>query len=570
MLRYLFSIITISLIFTSCSTDVEPKKNILVAKGGKKYGGEFRFMSKEKVDNLFPLYAYNLFSQRVNLHIFETLLKVDPNTNQILPGVAESYFKSEDGKKYTFIIRKNIFFHPDACFGDKLHALDANDIKTTLEFACSGIEILNKQSSLLQGKIIGSTNYYNNTKTKYLNTGISGIKVINNHTIEVSLNEPYAKFELLLTHPSLSIFPIEAYSKYGNAVGNHPIGTGPFMLEKMNSSGIDLIRNANYWRKDKHGNKLPFLEKVKMTYAQTKISELHSFKNHKIDMVMEIPVEEVKDMLGSLKDAQNGKNIPHKVYGQPSYSVNYIAFSCDQKPFDNPQVRKAINFAVNRKEIIEQALNGEGYLAENGFVPNMKGYASEWVFGVEYNPDLARKLLSDAGYPKGKGFPKISLWLNSEKGTMKYKWCKNYVSQLKNQLNIDVEIKLCKISEREEAIADGSAICWRAGWVADYPDAEGFLSIFYSKNKFSSNNLNAFHYVNKNFDKNYNLALIEQDSVKRMKYLTLCDQQIIDDAVVFPVYRDDFLVFLNLKVRGFTVNSMEIFDLSEVYIKKVK
>ena len=190
--------------------------------------------------------------------------------------------------------------------------------------------------------------------------------------------------------------------------------------------------------------------------------------------------------------------------------------------------------------------------------------------GGEYNPDLARKLLSDAGYPKGKGFPKISLWLNSEKGTMKYKWCKNYVSQLKNQLNIDVEIKLCKISEREEAIADGSAICWRAGWVADYPDAEGFLSIFYSKNKFSSNNLNAFHYVNKNFDKNYNLALIEQDSVKRMKYLTLCDQQIIDDAVVFPVYRDDFLVFLNLKVRGFTVNSMEIFDLSEVYIKKVK
>ena len=167
------------------------------------------------------------------------------------------------------------------------------------------------------------------------------------------------------------------------------------------------------------------------------------------------------------------------------------------------------------------------------------------------------------------GFPKIYLWVNTQKGTMKYDWCKNYVTQLKKQLNIDFEIKLCKINEREEAIANGEAICWRAGWVADYPDAEGFLSIFYSKNKFTSDNKNAFHYSSEDFDKNYNFSMVEQDSIKRLQYLTSCDQKIINDAVVFPVYRDDFLVFLNLKVRGFKVNSMEIFDLSEVFIKEV-
>ena len=333
MLKRLFPLLTIALYLFSCTAPQESKKPVLKAKGNKKYGGEFRFMSTEKVDNLFPLYAYNVFAQRINLQIFETLLKVDPDTDEILPGIASSYFKSEDGKKYTFTLRKNIFFHSDDCFGGKLHALTAQDVKTTLEFACSGMDDLNKQSSLLKGKIVGSTSFYNESFTSFPKTGVSGIKVINNNTIEINLNEPYAKFDLLLTHPSLSIFPIEAFYKYGENIGVHPVGTGPFILDKMNEFGISLKRNENYWRKDDIGNELPFLSNVQMTYSKTKTSEIKSFKTHKTDMVMEIPVEEVEGMLGSLKDAQSGKNLPHKVFAQLSYSVNYIAFSCDQKLF---------------------------------------------------------------------------------------------------------------------------------------------------------------------------------------------------------------------------------------------
>ena len=109
---------------------------------------------------------------------------------------------------------------------------------------------LNKQSSLLKGKIVGSTSFYNESSTSFPKTGVSGIKVINDNTIEINLNEPYAKFDLLLTHPSLSIFPIEAYYKYGQNIGFHPVGTGPFLLDKMNDAGISLKRNENYWRKD--------------------------------------------------------------------------------------------------------------------------------------------------------------------------------------------------------------------------------------------------------------------------------------------------------------------------------
>ena len=567
MTRFFILFISAFCFLLSCST---PKKEQVkaIGKGGKIYGGKFNFMSKEKVDNLFPLYAYNVFSQRINLQIFETLLKTDPKTNEIVSGLAESYKVSTDGKKYTFKIRKGVHFHSNPCFSEDKHLLNAYDVKYTLEFACSGLEI-NKQSSLLLGKIKGSKQYYNQSSKKLDKNGIAGIKVIDDYTLQVELENSYAKFDLLLTHPSLSIFPIEAYQKYGDKIGLYPIGTGPFILNKMSSSGVLLSKNNNYWRSDDLGNKLPFLDTIEMSYIKAKKSELESFKKNEIDMVMEVPVEHVKSMFGSLKDAQNGKNTPHKVFSQSSYSVNYIAFSCAQKPFDNPKVRKAINYAVDRNRIVEEALNGEGYMAKNGVVPEITGYNSELVVGVDYNPTLARKLLKEAGFPNGKGFPPISLWVNTVKGTLSYNWCMDYVKQLKKVLNIDLKIKLCNINERELAIEMGEALCWRAGWVADFPDAESFLGIFYSENKFGKNGLNAFQYVNNSFDKSYLMALVERDPIKRGEYLVACDQQIIDDAVVVPVYRDDFLVFLNLKVRDFSVNSMEIIDLSAVYIKEI-
>jgi peptide/nickel transport system substrate-binding protein len=145
------------------------------------------------------------------------------------------------------------------------------------------------------------------------------------------------------------------------------------------------------------------------------------------------------------------------------------------------------------------------------------------------------------------------------------------VDQVKKVLNVDLKIKLCTIEERNEAIANGTAKIWRSGWVADYPDAESFLSIFYSGN-ISDNNgaVNTFRFNSPEYDVLFEKALRELNTEKRNELLVKCDQMIVDQAPVMPVLTDDFIIMVNARVRDFKTNSMENLDFSEIYIKELK
>ena len=138
------------------------------------------------------------------------------------------------------------------------------------------------------------------------------------------------------------------------------------------------------------------------------------------------------------------------------------------------------------------------------------------------------------------------------------------VEQLRTELNINIKIKLCDYAEREAAIASGKAIIWRAGWIADYPDPASFLSVIYG----SGMTANAFHFSNSTFDKNYESALVEKNPATRAKLLLSCAQQIIDDAMLLPIYNDNMLIMINARVKGVTANPMEMIDFTEVFIKE--
>jgi len=141
--------------------------------------------------------------------------------------------------------------------------------------------------------------------------------------------------------------------------------------------------------------------------------------------------------------------------------------------------------------------------------------------------------------------------------------------QIKQNLGIELKIKLCTIDEREKAIASGQAKIWRSGWVADYPDAENFLSLFHSRNiKENSAEVNAFKFRNKAYDTMFEKALRELDEKKRNDLYAKCDQMIIDEAAVMPILTDDFMIMINAHVRDFQINSMENLDFSTIYIKE--
>ena len=231
--------------------------------------------------------------------------------------------------------------------------------------ACSGLEI-NKMNYLLVDRIEGARDFFNRSKKSLPKEGVSGIQVLDKQTIQINLNEPFIGFDKILSHTNLGIFPKEAYEMYGAEIGKHPVGTGPFMLEKMAADGVTLTRNPNYWRKDEFGNQLPFLDKVIMTYAKSKKSELLAFRNKEIDLVLQIPVDEIDNMIGSLADAQAGKNVKHKVESVPAFHMNFLSFACNSPEFKDPRVRQAFALAIDKVDLVDNHLKGEGWPAKKG------------------------------------------------------------------------------------------------------------------------------------------------------------------------------------------------------------
>lgn len=549
------------LFFASCSRNSTPEQ--IQALGGKNYGGTFRFMSLEKVSALFPMHSMDIYSQRINTHIYESLFRESDDNQLVAPHLIESYSKSANGLVFTFNLKKGVKFHEDPCFKDKTRELTAKDVAFVLQFACSKSE-LNHLSHLLVSKIVGSEEYYNNK-----NKTITGIRIFDSYKFSITLTQPFTNFEKLLSHPSLGIFPEEALKKYGNSILTHPVGTGPFVLDKITENGISLKRNNNYWRKDKFGNSLPFLAHIEMKYGKDKNSELKAFQNNEIDIILNVPAENVTNLFGSLNEAQKGKNQKHKVYSRKSSRINYLAFSTKRKPFNDNLVRKAFLYAIDVSQVTNDVLMGEGIPARRGFIPEINGYESDSSFLIEFNQQKAKSLLAQAGYPLGNGFPPLTLWVNTLSGTSTNLWTKNIAEQLKKNLNIDVKIKLCSFNERQEAIKKGEAVFWKTGWIADYPDPESFVSVFYQKYSQINSSWGNISCLNKDFDNTYISYLLEKNQAKRNQFLNKCNQYIMDEAIILPVYFEDLFMVYNLKIRDFTVNSIETMDLSSVYLKEL-
>ena len=560
----LFLVLSLMLL-TGCGENKISDNTVLV-KGGVRYGGEFRFMSKEKVSDLFPLKITDVYANRISSQIFEGLLKIDPSNTQVIPSLAESFQVSDESRLFTFKLVKGVFFHDNACFKDgKGREVKASDFKYSMEFACSNNK-LNSLYWLLKDKVVGAKEYFDGTASE-----VSGIKVIDDYTLQIELKVSFSAFDKLVTHGGLSVFPKEAYEKYGDDILSNPVGTGAFILDTLKDDKIVLSRNPNYWRKDEFNNPLPFLDKVIMTYSKDKTDELLSFRAEEIDLVLDIPVEEVENVLGTLREAQEGKNVKHKVESKTSMSINYYGFDHTSEVFAKKEVRMAFNLSIDREALIETWLEGEGWPCKNGFVPSMKDYPlATTVTGYTFNLEKAKSLLASAGYPDGKGFPTIDLYVNTVEESGAHKLAKAVKFSLAQNLGVKVDIKLCTIEERENAVRSGDAIFWRTGWVADYPDPENFLQLFYGGNLGSTDvNINPFNYNNPTFDALFEEAMEETNLEERIKLLAMCDQLIINDAVVMPLLTDDFITMVNLKVRKFVTNEMQQLDFSTVYIKEL-
>lgn len=568
----IYTFIVFAFLISGCSennnTENNDKKR--VAKGDPVYGGVFRMNEIENFSSLFPLSVTDVYSNHITSQVYQGLLRLDPKTLEPKPCLAKSYEANEEATAFIYHLRDSVFFHDDKCFeGGNGRLMTAQDVKFSLDKICAA-DPLNKIYWLFKDKVKGAGKYYQSTQLgEPLEGGVPGIKVLNDSTIKIILSKPFAGFNNIMAHYGAAIFPKEAFDMYGRKLRVNGVGTGPFKIKTVKEDdAVVLTRNDNYWEKDEHGNQLPYLDGVKISFIKEKKTELNEFKKGNLDMISKLPVEEIQNIMGSLDEAKKGEEKNFRIQTVNGLSTQYYGFLTTSDIFSDVKVRKAFNYAIDREKLVINVMQGNGTPAIHGFVPKFPGYPIESVEGYKFNIDRARELIEEAGYPNGKGFPKVTLQLNSG-GTTNELLAQAIQSMINENLGIDIQLDILPINQHQNKVETGMTNFWRLGWVADYADPEIFLNQFYSihvpDNKNESAIMNSFRYKNKTFDRVFEKALAEQDPQRRMQLFAQADQIVINDAVIMPIYYDDYDRLVNKNVENLPLNSMNYVSLTRTY-----
>lgn len=569
---YFLSSIIAAIFFVSCQSSSNAPVQHRVADGGVQYGGVFHSNEVENFRSLYPHSASDISSYNIGSQIYEGLVRLDAQSLEVIPGIAESWEVSDDGLEYTFYIRDGVYFHDNPCFDDeKGRKLNVDDCVYSLTMLCTPNPSMNDYYYMVIDRIEGARAYYESVGSNQPLDKISGITKVDKNTLRINLVKPFSGFTKILATASCWVFPHEAYDMYGEEMRVNCVGTGPFKVIKIVDNEVVILgKNENYWRHDSFGNQLPYLDALKYTFVNEKKSEILEFKKGNLEMVYKIPSDQIEEFNINLsEDKCDFINGDYRVQVEPSLSIQYYSFQHMSDIFKDINIRKAFNYAIDKNRIVEYGLNGMGTPANHGIVPpSITNYPIEKVKGYEYSPQLAREYLAEAGYPNGEGFPRLTLQINSG-GSENIGVAEIVQKMLYDNLGVFIDLSVTTRSTHLDRVETGKTDFWKDAWLADYSDPENFLCLFYGAlvpdDPNAKSFINSTRYRNGSFDQLYERANIEQDDEKRMDLFCKADQKVIEDAAVIPLYYEKTVRLLKPYVKNFPLNPMEYRDFGSVY-----
>lgn len=508
----------------------------------------FRYNEQTGIATLDPAFAKNQSIIWAVHQLYNTLVETDQELN-IVPSLAKSWDVSEDRMTYTFHLRTDVVFHDNDAFeSGRGRTMKAADIEYSLRritdpaTASSGAWIFN-----------------NRVDPK------SGFKSIDDTTFQLTLLRPFTPILGLLSMQYCSIVPQEVVNKYGKDFRSHPCGTGPFRFKEWEEGqALIFLKNENYFERDSTGIRLPYLDAIKTTFYDNKATEFLLLTQGKLDFTNDLDAsfkDEVLNKNGELKKDWIGRiRLSKHAY----LNTEYLGMLVDStnpllknSPTRNRKVRQALNYAIDRRKMMMYLRNSIGIPAEAGFIPaGLPAYNPEKVKGYTYNPDKARQLLKEAGFPNGLGMPQIKLLtvpIYSDLGS--------YIARQAEEVGIPVQVEVIQKSLLLEQTAKSQALFFRASWIADYPEAENYLSVFYGRNPAPPNYT---RYKNPDFDKLYEKALLENNDSSRNQLYQEMDKLVIADAPVVPLWYDQVIHLVNNNISGFEPNGLNLLELRRV------
>jgi len=564
-------ILVVTALLTSCGGGSRHSgKQLEQAEGDVFYGKVFTYNESEYFRSLYPLNVTEVVGHRITNQIYEGLVRLSQEDLSIQPALAKRWEIDSSATTFTFHLREGVHFHDDPCFKNgKGPEVTAHDFEYSLTKLCEA-DVNNQGFWVFEDRVKGATAYHESTKEgEPLEEGVTGTKVLDDTTLQIELVKPFASFLNILAMPFTAVFPREAVEEYGKELRKKAVGTGPFEIEALREDeAVVLTKNEDYWGKDQYGNPLPYLDGIRVSFIKDKKSSLLKFRKNELDMMYRIPLEMTNQVITE-DDELKGKYKQYDLQVMPSLTIQYYGFQHKSDLFANKHLRKAFNYAIDRTEIVDYTLKGTAVPAHNGVVPPaLENYDSKAINGYKYNAAKAREHMKQAGYPNGDGFPEITLQINSGGGRNE-QVAEAIQKMLQENLNISMNIKKLSFAQHLENLESGKARFWRAGWIADYPDPENFLNLFYGPHV--PDNLNTRSYINSvryqsaEFDSVFQKALQTVDKQQRNLLYLQADQIVMDDAAIMPIYYDKDYRLLQPDVRNFPQNPMEYRNFRDVY-----
>ena len=367
-----------------------------------------------------------------------------------------------------------------------------------------------------------------------------------------------------------SIVAKEATDKYGSNFRRHPLGSGPFaMVAWEEGQALVLKKNPHYFEKDSHGYALPYLDGIKVSFFDSKATEFLEFQQNRLDFINDIEAsfkDEILTKTGNLKKEWQGKLLLQK---HPYLNIEYLGILVDDNnelvknsPLRLQKIRQAINYGFDRQKMMLYLRNSIGTAAESGFVPaGLPSFDALKVKGYHYDAAKAKQLLAEAGYPDGNGLPVIKLLTIPV-----YADLAGYIANELQQTGIQVQVEAIQKSLLLEQTSRSQALFFRASWIADYPDAENYLGVFYGNNPAPPNYT---RYKNKVYDDLYEKAIAEKNDSLRYAMYQQMDQLIIDDAPVVPLWYDMAIHLVHTNIINFKPTGLNLLELRRVNIEKL-
>jgi peptide/nickel transport system substrate-binding protein/oligopeptide transport system substrate-binding protein len=488
---------------------------------GAKFGGTYRRTLDNNPATLDPALVQDIYSRPVVRQIFDGLVQFDAHLKPV-PALAEFWEASRDGRLWTFNLRKGVKFHN----GREVIAQD-------FVYSFTRLLVQTKSGPVndLLRRIRGATAFLEG-KT----TSIEGLQAVTPYTLEIALEEPFGPSLTVLGLANAAVVPQEEVERLGADFARAPVGTGPFKFVSWEPGKAIVLEAFNRYYDGR-----PYLDKIVFQIGAKFEEAFAAFLQGQLEeaIVPSVHTEEI----------HTGKKYQkYQMVRKPSLGLLYIGFNNQRKPFNDKRVRQAFNYAVNKDAIVREITKMGSLTATGVLPPGMPGHDPD-LQGYYYNPEKAKQLLAEAGYPNGEGFPAVPLWTVSKAASTKAEL--EAYQRYWAVLGVQVELRFATDWATYDAMMQqGEFSMFRVAWYADIPDPDNFFTPLLH----STGQPNYLFYRNPTLDALLDEARQEGDSAQRTSLYRQAERMVKEDAPWIPQHNHVFEHLYQPYVEGIEVS----------------